>query len=416
MKEKKVCIRANYLWDGKTEEPIRNGLVIIQGNRICETGPAESVHVPDDMEETLFKEATILPGLIDGHTHLNYLGIGMEAHEYVNTQTRAIMISNGIDNLRRSLETGVTTLWDDGAKDDTALYLRRKIREGELFGSDIYSCKVAIKRANTPDGSNMGGEIDPDDPRAAASFVHDLIEKDHVDFIKLMLNGGGVPGSGGYVKTFPDKTVKAMIDETHAMGKKTAAHCITNESIRQYIECGGDLVVHGEFIDNRGEQYVDPYTFDLLADSGIWLNPTVHTSRSKMMAYHKKAQISPLTSDQQHVLDRVTEHFTNRIRTVYELWQRGVRMVAGSDAGYAYYPFGGFYHELAALNYAGIPVGEVLKMGTSNTAEFMGRHDEIGSLQSNSNADILVCKGNVFNDIYALKDVIAVYKNGKRVV
>ena len=416
MTEKQFCIKADRLWDGFSDKPLKNGAVLIRDERIIGCGPADQLDIPENCEETLFKDATILPGLIDGHTHLNYLGIGMEAHEYFSWESRDILISIGIDNLKRSLNTGVTTLWDDGARGDTVLQLRQSIINGSISGPEIYSCKVPIKRANTPDGSSMGGEIDPDDAKGAAAFVHDLIEKDHVDFIKLMLNGGGVPGSGGYGPTFPDKTVKAMVDEAHKSGVKTAAHCITNSSIRQYIEAGGDCVVHGEFIDDRGEQYVDPYVFDLLADSGLWLNPTIHTSRSKWQAYQKKAEISPLTADQQRTHDRAKEHFTNRIRTIFQLWERGMKIIAGSDAGYAYYPFGSFYHELAALEYSGIPIPDVLKMGTSNTAEFMGRKGLIGTLKPGAQADILICDGNVFNDIYALKNVKAVYKKGRRFV
>ena len=86
------------------------------------------------------------------------------------------------------------------------------------------------------------------------------------------------------------------------------------------------------------------------------------------------------------------------------------------NRSHIYYPFGGFYHELAALAYSGIPIADVLKTGTFNTAEFMGKQGQIGSLEPNAQADILVCEGNAFSDIYALGKVKAVYKKGQRIV
>ncbi len=417
MRSSDFCLLADHVWDGKTDQPIEKGIVIIKNNKIEACGRQADIAVPDGMTEINYKNASILPCFIDGHTHTNYLAAGPDAGIFFRDYDDSLLFDIGKYNLQRSLKTGVTTLFDDGGYRDVTLHLRDALKAKLFEGADIWVSKCYLQRAHPGVPNYEGGDIDADDPDACGKFVEDLIVRDRVDWIKVMLTRSGgnrylLPFFGNNAHFGPE-SLKRIVDTAHQYGRKVGCHCVTQSGINALIDAGGDLIVHCEFYDDNSEFTFNPELVKRIGDSGLWVNPTVHTSKSNHLGILYVAGSNPLSKEQQEEVEESKAHCALLFENIYNIWKTGAPMIAGTDAGYAYFDFGAFHCELETLHETGIPVMDVLKMATSNPAAFMGKAGEIGSLVKGAGADIVVLNGNVFQDISASADVAAVYKNGK---
>lgn len=415
---REFVIKAMYLADVEKEKFITDGFVRILDGKIVEFGKTSGRTFSDDIEITDFQNATILPGLIDCHTHLIYEGTGFEAPDYLQNQTDQILNEIGLDNLRRHINCGVTTLFDNGGKGDLTLKLRQVANEENKHLPDVWSSKVVLC-SGLPKMRDRGGNIDPDDPENAAKVVERLIKEDRVDWIKLYATRGGLAPQlalkYGYGPTFPNETLKAIIQTAHSYGKKVGAHCVTTDGINAFVDCDGDCIIHAEFNDSPFSADKNQTVFQKVVDSGKFVNPTLYTAKSAILAKEAMADSMNRLKEEKDNIDRMRAIYSKTQQTIFNFWEKGVRLLAGSDSGFGYYPFGHFYNELIELHHAGIPIMEVIKMATLNPAKYMNR-DDIGRLAVGARADLAVFQGNVTNNILALKQIKAVYKKGCRIV
>lgn len=415
---REFVVRARYLIDIEKGLSITDGFVRILNEKVVEFGQTSDKTFSDDVEITDFQNATILPGLIDCHTHLIYEGTGFEAPDYLQNQTDQILIEIGLDNLRRHLNCGVTTLFDNGGKGDLTLKLRQETIGENKYLPEVLASKVVL-RSGLPKMGDLGGNINPDDPENAAEVVERMIKEDRVDWIKLYATRGGLAPQlalkYGYGPTFPAETLKAIIQTAHSFGKKAGAHCVTTDGINAFVECGGDCVIHAEFNDSPFSAVKNQAVFQKVVDSGKYVNPTLYTAKSAILAKEAKADSMNRLEEEKSNIDQMKLIYSKTQQTIFNFWDKGVPLLAGSDSGFGYYPFGHFYNELTELHHAGIPTMEVIKMATLNPAKYMNR-DDIGRIAVGGNADLAIFRGNVVNDIEAFKQIKAVYKKGKRVV
>lgn len=415
---REFVVRARYLIDVEKGLSITDGFVRVLDEKIVEFGQTSDKTFSEDVEITDFQNATILPGLIDCHTHLIYEGTGFEAPDYLQNQTDQILIEIGLDNLRRHINCGVTTLFDNGGKGDLTLKLREEAVRKNRHLPEVWASKVVL-RSGLPKMGDLGGNINPDDPENAAEVVERMIKEDRVDWIKLYATRGGLAPQlalkYGYGPTFPAETLKTIIRTAHSFGKKVGAHCVTPDGINAFVECDGDCIIHAEFNDSPLSADKNQAVFQKVVDSGKYVNPTLYTAKSAILAKEAKADSMNRLEDEKSNIDQMELIYSKTQQTIFNFWDKGVPLLAGSDSGFGYYPFGHFYNELIELHHAGIPTMEVIKAATLNPAKYMNR-DDIGRIAVGANADLAIFRGNVTNDIEILKQIKAVYKKGERIV
>ena len=415
---KSLCIHAGYLWNGKSEELIENGSVLIRDGKVIRSGSISAEELPENTETVDFGDATIIAGLIDAHTHPVCYPAGLEAHEFIHEQSEHVLTEITRDNALRHLKSGVTTIFDNGGYQDITLRVRDEIKRKEYPGAEIWSSKVILRPA-CPNVRSKGGDVDASDPRKVAAFIRDMVVNDNVDWFKLYITRGGLsrhlPQYFGWNAVFSDEAMTALVNEAHAFGRKVGAHAVTAPGVESMIRNKGDLIIHCQFFGEDGLKRM-PDLESRIADSGIWVNPTLYTSINPLYVNEARKQYMPLTAEQEVESRDCYDNYQVTKELIYSLWERGVPMVAGSDSGFCYVNFGDFRKELYEYETMGIPTAEILKMATVNPARFMGKENELGCLTPGADADIAVFRGDLFRDLHGLDNPLAVYKKGIRCV
>ena len=314
-------------------------------------------------------------------------------------------------NVRRALESGVTTLCDAGGRGKTTFVIKEGIRRGYIPGSRllISGRSITITRGHL---WWLGGEADDADSVRAA--VRGLIEEG-VDWIKVMASGGGTKGSNPHEPSYTTEALKVIVQEAHDHGKMVWAHCNCVAGMVSLLDAGVDQIVHGNFYDADGTHRYDPEVAARIADTGTWLTPTLHVCRSRIWRLRRLDETRGLSEEERAYLARQERYWEEISGTFQRLLQAGVRLVAGTDCGWSHFPFSDFAYEVDAMVEAGMTPTQGLASATRLCAEAAGLADQVGTLEAGKAADLLLVDGNPLEDIRALTRVIAVYQAGQRV-
>jgi len=181
------------------------------------------------------------------------------------------------------------------------------------------------------------------------------------------------------------------------------------------LDAGVDSILHCAFYDNDGSYRFDDQTADRLAASEVWLNPTMGLGNANRELLIKIKGQRDLTDEEEERLERSTIAGANSLAQFSSLVKAGVKLVGGSDCGWSYYPFGDFQGEVMSLHSAGLTRIEAIHAGTRSPAMALGISDTIGTVEAGKEADLLVVNGDPTQDLECLRDVVAVFKAGKRV-
>ena len=413
-------IYPGLMFDGRGGEPISGAAVLIQGDRILWVGPREQVGSASNLaaglsgdnqwEELDFPDGTLLPGLIDCHTHTNMPGDGRTGEE-VNLDSDDVRLMRSAGNVRRALESGVTTLCDCGAWNSTAFSLKQGIDLGLVDGPRVLAAGPPV----TVTGGHlwyMGGEADG--VAGVRLRVRQLI-KEGVDFIKVVASGGSTVTSDPFRPSFTLDEFRAITEEAHNRGKPVAAHCRSTVAINRALDAEVDLVLHGWCYDPDGSYRFDQATADRLADSQVWVNPTLYIGRPSLALLRQKRDQEELSSDEQAQLQRMEQSAKINMEQTSKLIQMGVKLVGGSDCGWGSYPFGDFQGELLAMTEAGLSPTQAILAGTRDAALALEIGDSVGTIEADKQADLLLVEGNPTNDITALRSVVTVFHGGRRI-
>ena len=358
-----------------------------------------------------YPDATLTPGLFDLHTHTNMPGDGRTGEEVDNDDSDDIRLLRSARNVGDALATGVTSLCDCGSWNNTAFSLKEGLGQGLFAGSRTLVSGPPL----TITGGHlwfMGGETDGTDGIRAT--VRERV-KQGADFIKVAASGGSTLTSDPYRASFSLEELRALVDEAHNRNKPVLAHCRCTESINFALDAGVDAILHCFFTDSDGSYRYDEPTADRLAESQVYLNPTMHLGRVSRAHLERIRQQRPFTPAEEVRWERSNRMGGTAMEQFRQLVSAGVRLAGGSDCGWGSYPFGDFQGEVIAMRDAGLSPMQAIQAGTRNPAAAVGVLDETGTIEPGKSADLLVVDGDPTADIEALRRVRAVFKHGVEV-
>jgi imidazolonepropionase-like amidohydrolase len=398
---KRVIIHAGRLLDVRSGKTLTDQTITIEGGKIVSVGPAASAKTVADATTIELPNATVLPGLIDAHTHLSfdlsnagYAGLGISA-------PREALI--GAKNARVTLEAGFTTVRNVGARGYSDIALRDAINAGDVPGPRILASGPALGIT----GGHCDNNLLPFEYHATSDGAADGIEavqhktreviKYGADVIKICATGGVMSkGDDPNASQFTLEEMKAIVAEAHRLGRKVAAHAHGAEGVRWASEAGVDSIEHGHLMDDAA--------IATLKKNGTYLVPTLY-----LIDWHREnAARSNVPEYSRRKMEMVSEAAQKNVRKAIEA---GVKIGLGTDA--AVYPHGLNAHELAVYVRLGMTPLQAIQSATVNDAELLGWADKIGALEPGKFADIIALDGDPLKDVTTLEHVKFVMKNGE---
>ena len=408
-----TLIKAARFFDGTGSAPISGQAVLMNAGKITAIGPVDELSAPDGSTLTVkdYGNATILPGLVDGHTHMMAPGDGTHGDITGNEQDD-VLLMRALQNARTFLHAGVTTARENGAKNKVGFSLKEGIQRGLSEGPEM----VVSGRPITITGGHFwycGSEADG--VEGVRAEVRKLI-KEGADFIKIMATGGSTWSSNSLQASYTVEEMAVIVEEAHRFGKLTAAHCASMQGIKNALDAGVDMIIHCVFEDETGMYEFNEPLAEQLAAAKAWVNPTLHVVQAgidltERIGYDR----GWLTKEEQASIDASKQSLETRVDSVNRLVKMGVRMIAGSDSPWGAYPPGEFVKEMIALTKAGLTTTEALVTGLSHAAESIAVGDQAGTLATGRPGDVLVVAGDPTADLDALWNVKDVYKSGLRI-
>jgi imidazolonepropionase-like amidohydrolase len=380
-------IRATKLWDGS--RLLTDVLVVIDGDRITRIENS-SASVLSSVEVIDLRKYTLVPGLIDLHTHMTYYWDRQPGTRPLGQRRRpAVTVFLAQDNARRTLETGVTTVRDLGAANDTDYAMRDLIAMGAMQGPRMIVAGQGISAPRQPAAPN------PDAMRAAAE---ERI-KNGSEWVKVYTSRGSFD-SVDTTQTLTFDELKAIVDAAHAAGHKVAIHSYGAAGVKDAVRAGADSVEHGIELDEET-------LTDMVKRGTVWV-PTIDHNRYYVDAKDeygfKPDAIPPLQ-------DYIEKNLDATRRAV----KAGVKIGMGSDAVYSM--FGQNTRELGWFVKAGMSPGQALATATTTAAELLGMQDRLGRIAPGYAADLVAVEGDPLQTIETLfTGVRVVMKDGRIVV
>ena len=405
-------IKAARLIDGKGGPPLERGAVLLEGDRIVAVGTEESVVPPEGapVQELSYDDQTLLPGLIDSHVHLIGMGDGRAGDDLALLPDEVLTLQ-AARNARAHLYSGVTTLRDCGAKNQTTFMLRKAMDMGVTQGPRLLLSgrPVAIVGGHL---SYFG--VQATGPNECRAAVRQLV-KEGADFIKITASGGSTRTSLPLRPSFTVEELQAICEEAHKFGIHTVAHCLSSQAMVNAVDAGVDTIVHASFREPDGSNMYLPQVAERIAAKGIFVNPTFHIGHARRWRLEQKMESEGLTQDEDADLDRIRRNDTFRLECFARLREAGVTIVCGSDSAWGDYKMGGFQHEIGAHVRGGMSPMEAMVSATGDAARSCWISNTVGTLETGMQADLLVVDGDPSSDVSALWDVVDVFQAGDRV-
>src|ERR1700693_3734471 len=391
-----IAVRAGHLFDSKSGQMLAKQVVVLMGDRITEVGPEGQVKIPAGAEVIDLRQATVLPGLIDAHTHM------FNQRKPMGTTEDYMLIA--VQHVQANLRAGFTAARDmtshGNGYGDVAI--RDAINRGQIDGPRYQVSTLGIVWGDKP--KDPAVPVNPLAPivvrnvEEARAAVREEIGHG-ADWIKLYPTGAysfTPDGKDQYVLTYPMPVLQALIDETHRLGKKTGCHVYGGEGQKNAIIAGCDTIEHafgldqeqvnmmvakGLYYDPTGIRYTEPYIDDNDAKS-------TGGKYRIIPIFEKAASMAAAT--------------------------KGIKVMMGSGVDGST-----FAHGTQALEFewlvkrAGLTPALAIQAGTTINAEVLGWQDQIGSVDKGKYADLIAVSGDPLADITELQRVKFVMKGGK---
>ena len=405
-------IKAARMLDGRGGPPIEKAAVLVHGSSIVAVGRQNDVVAPEGapVEVLDFPDRTVMPGMVDCHTHHNGFGDGRMGDTLADIPDEVLTLQSA-RNARTALFSGVTSVRENGPKNDTMFRLRDAIREGRAVGPRMVLCGRAVSIIGGHMGY-FGGEVTG--PVEARAMTRRLI-RDGADYIKITATGGSTKTSFPLLPSFDVDELTAITSEAHKFGKLTAAHCVSTQGIVNSLDAGVDMIIHSVFKDADGTERFREDVAERIGAQGATVNPTLHVFRSRIWTRERKKAESGLSPVEQDLLDQERRHFDTRLEHCRRMIDMGLKVITGSDSSWGEYMIGNTAYEVECLRIAGYSDSQAVVSVTGDAAAALGIDDEVGALEPGKQADIIVVDGNPAEGIDDLWNVTDVFQAGQRV-
>jgi imidazolonepropionase-like amidohydrolase len=403
-----IVLKAARMFDGKSDRIVSPGLVIVDAGKI--TGVGANAKIPAGAQTIDLGDATLLPGFMDAHTHLSdpyqrdYRQGEMDLLKKPVAE-RAIIAT---EIARITLMAGFTTVRDVGSEDLIDVGLRNAIDAGRIPGPRMVVSVRAL--------GSTGGHCDPhagflpnlfgheagiaegviDGPEAARRAVRYNI-KYGADVIKTCATGGVLSLTDDVdTPQLTQAELDALVDEAHALRRKTAAHAHGATGAKRAIRAGIDSIEHGTFLDEEAMR--------MMKERGTYYVPTMMAAEGLKQSLTDGYMPPAIEKKARLAMKQLHETVTKAV-------QMQLKIALGTDAGV--YPHGKNGGEFEQLVSCGMKPIDALKAGTSVDAELIGVSDRTGTLEAGKLADIVAVPGNPAEDIKVTQNVIFVMKDGR---
>jgi imidazolonepropionase-like amidohydrolase len=397
---KAVVLHAGHLLDVKTGKLLSDQTLVIESGRITSVGPAAQVNAPADAVRIDLPEATVLPGLIDAHTHLTMDPKFGYERLAISIPREALI---GAKNARVTLEAGFTTVRNVGADGFTDVALRDAINAGDVPGPRVLVSGPLIGIT----GGHCDNNMLPPEYHAVGDGVADGIAqvqhkvreniKYGADLIKICATGGVLSlGDNPQASQFTLEEMKAIVADAHRLGRKVAAHAHGAEGIRWAVEAGVDSIEHGSYIDDAG--------IALMKEHGTYLVPTLYLGDWMLENAEQTHMPAPLLAKAREVIPAARKNIAHAFAS-------GVKVAFGTDA--AVYPHGLNAHEFAVMVKLGLTPLQAIQASTLNAADLLGWSGKVGTLEPGAWGDVIAVDGNPVQDVTTLERVKFVMKGGQ---
>ncbi len=403
-----IYLKASRLFDGSGDTYLNDQTVVIEGERIKSVGAATGVTIPPGAAIIDLAGSTVLPGLIDAHTHLGSRADRYdEIAKFKDSPNMAAFAA--VLNARQTLEAGFTTVRDVGSRPFLAADLRDAITDGFLVGPRIV--------ASGPGISMTGGHGDLNHYAPQVSVMMFPHERDFkiadgidqvrqvvraqikhgVDVIKVNASGGvlsrgDAPGS----PQFSVEELEVLVEEAHAAGRKVAAHAHGAQGIKNAVSAGVDSIEHGSLIDDEG--------IKMMRERGVYLVADIYNDDyllGKAIEFHLPQE----SIDKEKMVGRVQrENFAKAVRA-------GVKIAFGTDAGV--YPHGDNAKQFRYMVQFGLTPAQAIRSATRDAADLLGRADQVGQIKPGLFADLIAVNGDPLTNVTTLETVRFVMKGGQ---
>ncbi len=401
-----VAIHAGVLIDGKSATPKTNQVIVIRGNRIESVSDAAGAKIPTGTKVIDLSKTTVLPGLIDCHTHIFLQGEDPAQGGYdanILNAPLALRAARATVSVRRALEQGFTTLRD--VETEGAGYgdvgIKEAIEKGYIPGPRLF---VATRAISTTGGYMLEGYAPELDMPKGAQIVDGPVEArkaareqlDHgADWIKVYMTHRSWVGRNGELVSQPTLTVeelRAVVDETHGWGKKVACHAYGGIGLHRALDGGCDTIEHGLDLDDAA--------IAQMVRQGTWLVPTLSAY------YHDWAPADTPAGKRDRL--RVAVHEPSFKKAM----QAGVKIAFGTDMGGI--PWSEpIAQEFSRMTDLGMSPMDAIQSATSRAAALLDMPGQLGVVAPGAYADIVAVDGDPLRDVKVLEDVRFVMKDGK---
>jgi imidazolonepropionase-like amidohydrolase len=396
-----VVIHAGRVLDVKTGNTLTGQAIVIEGDKIVSVGPASAAKAPADAEIIDLPNATVLPGLIDAHTHLTFDVNSVGYASLGISVPREALI--GAKNARVTLLAGFTTVRNVGASGYSDVALRDAINDGDVPGPRMLVSGPALGIT----GGHCDENLLPFEFHYQAEGVADGIEavqhkvreviKYGADVIKICATGGVMSkGDDPNASQYTLEEMKAIVAEAHRLGRKVAAHAHGAEGVRWASIAGVDSIEHGHLMDSE--------SIATIKKNGTYLVPTLY-----LMDWNRENLAKRNAPD--YVVKKMQLVMGHGESIMKEAFAAGLKVGLGTDA--AVYPHGLNAHELGVYVRLGMTPLQAIQTATVNDADLLGWSNKVGTIEAGKWADLVAVDGDPLKDVTTLEHVKFVMKGGE---
>jgi imidazolonepropionase-like amidohydrolase len=395
-----LAVKVGRLIDGRGGPPLTNAIILIDSTRITAVG--RGLSIPAGTTVIDLGNATVLPGLIDCHTHITSGDPG----DYYEAQFRRSPIDYAVAAptfARRTLEAGFTTVRDVGSAEFIDVALRRAIDSGLVVGPRMQVATLAI---GSTGGHNDVVGFSPYIKFGQFSGIADGVDeirklvrfevKNGADVIKLIASAGVLSEeqSAG-APQYSQEEMNAVVDEATQWGRKVAAHAHGAEAIKRAVRAGVASIEHGSLLDDEGIR--------LMKERGTYLVADIYNDDYILTEYKRLNFPEKILEKERQVGKAQRENFRRAVKA-------GVKIAFGTDAGV--YPHGLNGRQFAFMVRYGLTPMQAIQAATTSAADLLGWSDRVGSITPGRYADLVAVNGDPLADITLLEHVNFVMKGG----